>query len=79
MATIRLNYADQNGYPYWSIGRVLVDRGELKLEDASMQDPGVGAANPGRRDELLNSNLSYVFFAKRRTAMAARSALPAFR
>ena len=25
----RLNYADQNGYPYQSIGRVLVDRGEL--------------------------------------------------
>ena len=61
--TIRLNYADQNGYPYQSIGRVLVDRGELKLEDASMQ--GIQAwvrANPGRLDELLNSNPSYVFF-----------------
>lgn len=61
--TIRLNYADQNGYPYQSIGRVLVDRGELKLEDASMQGIQAWArANPGRLDELLNSNPSYVFF-----------------
>ncbi len=62
-STIRLNYADQNGYPYQSIGRVLVDRGELKLEDASMQGIQSWArANPGRLDELLNSNPSYVFF-----------------
>ncbi len=61
--TIRLNYADQNGYPYQSIGRVLVDRGELKLEDASMQGIQAWArANPGRLDELLNANPSYVFF-----------------
>jgi len=61
--TIRLNYADQNGYPYQSIGRVLVDRGELKLEEASMQGIQAWArANPGRLDELLNSNPSYVFF-----------------
>ncbi len=44
----RLNYADQNGYPYQSIGRVLVDRGELKLEEASMQGIQAWArANPG--------------------------------
>jgi membrane-bound lytic murein transglycosylase A len=58
-----LNYADQNGYPYQSIGRVLVDRGELKLEEASMQGIQAWArANPGRLDELLNNNPSYVFF-----------------
>jgi len=59
----RLNYADQNGYPYQSIGRVLVDRGELKLEEASMQGIQAWArANPGRLQELLNANPSYVFF-----------------
>lgn len=59
----RLNYADQNGYPYQSIGRVLVDRGELKLEEASMQGIQAWArANPGRLEELLNANPSYVFF-----------------
>ncbi len=34
---VRLNYADQNGHPYQSIGKALVERGELKLEEASMQ------------------------------------------
>ena len=59
----RLNYADQNGHPYQSIGRVLVDRGELKLEEASMQGIQAWArANPGRLQELLNANPSYVFF-----------------
>ena len=60
---VRLNYADQNGHPYQSIGRVLVDRGELRLEEASMQGIQAWArANPRRLDELLNSNPSYVFF-----------------
>jgi peptidoglycan lytic transglycosylase A len=59
----RLNYADQNGYPYQSIGRILVDRGELKLAEASMQGIQAWArANPERLDELLNANPSYVFF-----------------
>lgn len=60
---IRLAYSDQNGHPYRSIGRYLVDRGELNLEQASMQ--GIKAwylANPLRRDELLNANPSFVFF-----------------
>lgn len=60
---VRLNYADQNGHPYQSIGRALVDRGELKLEEASMQGIQAWArANPNRLDELLNTNPSYVFF-----------------
>lgn len=59
----RLNYADQNGHSYQSIGRVLVERGELKLEEASMQGIQAWArANPARLDELLNANPSYVFF-----------------
>ena len=60
---VRLNYADQNGHPYQSIGRTLVDRGELKLEEASMQGIQAWArANPTRLDDLLNANPSYVFF-----------------
>ena len=34
---LRVGYADQNGQPYQSIGRYLVERGELKLGEASMQ------------------------------------------
>ena len=60
---MRLAYADQNGHPYQSIGRLLVERGELTLEQASM--PGIkqwARANPSRVNELLNANPSYVFF-----------------
>ena len=60
---VRVNYADQNGHPYQSIGRVLVERGELKLEEASMQGIQAWARNnPARLDALLNTNPSYVFF-----------------
>ncbi len=60
---VRVGYADQNGHPYQSIGRWLVEKGELKLEQASM--PGIQAwarANPKRLSELLNANPSFVFF-----------------
>ena len=61
--TIRVGYADQNGHPYRSIGRVLVERGDLTLDKASMQGIKAWAqANPGKLTELLNQNGSYVFF-----------------
>ena len=60
---VRLNYADQNGHPYRSIGRWLIERGELKAEQASMQGIKTWAkANPSRLAELLNANPSLVFF-----------------
>lgn len=60
---IRLNYADQNGHPYHSIGRWLIDKGELKPEQASMQGiKNWARANPKRLQELLNTNPSLVFF-----------------
>jgi len=60
---VRLSYADQNGHPYRSIGRLLVERGELGLDQASMQGIKAWAArNPERLRELLNQNGSYVFF-----------------
>ena len=34
---VRVAYAEQNGHPYKSIGRYLVDKGELTLEQASAQ------------------------------------------
>jgi membrane-bound lytic murein transglycosylase A len=60
---VRLGYADTNGHPYRSIGRVLIDRGELTFEQASMQGIQAWArANPGKLSALLNENPSYVFF-----------------
>ena len=61
--TVRVAYGEQNGYPYKSIGKYLVDKGELKLAQASAQ--GIKAwvaANPSRKTELFNVNPSYVFF-----------------
>jgi membrane-bound lytic murein transglycosylase A len=61
--TVRVGYADTNGHPYRSVGRVLVDRGEMTLEQASMQGIAAWArANPQRVAELLDQNPSYVFF-----------------
>ena len=44
--TLRLGYADQNGHPFQSIGRYLVERGELKLNEASMSSIKTWAAMP---------------------------------
>jgi membrane-bound lytic murein transglycosylase A len=66
-STIRLAYADQNGQPYRSIGRYLVDRGELTLEETSA--PAIRNwldQNPARMHDVLNSNPSVVFFREER-------------
>jgi membrane-bound lytic murein transglycosylase A len=61
--TVRIGYADQNGHPYRAIGRVLADRGEMPLNQVSMQGIQAWArANPSRLAELLDANPSYVFF-----------------
>ncbi len=60
---IRLGYADQNGQPYRSIGRYLVNQGALTVEQAST--PGIRtwlAAHPERLREVLDANPSVVFF-----------------
>nr|WP_249384039.1 MltA domain-containing protein [Chitinivorax sp. B] len=60
---MRVNYADQNGFPYRAIGRTLIDHGELQPGQASMQAIQAWAQqNPDKLDEILNSNPSYVFF-----------------
>ncbi|MBV8658364.1 MAG: murein transglycosylase A [Burkholderiales bacterium] len=60
---LRLGYAEQNGYPYKSIGKWLIDRGELKASEASMQGIQAWArAHPERLRELLAANPSFVFF-----------------
>ncbi|NNM78888.1 MAG: transglycosylase [Gallionella sp.] len=61
--SVKVGYADQNGQPYASIGRKLVEMGELKLEQASMQ--GIkqwGEQHPDKLPALLALNPSYVFF-----------------
>jgi membrane-bound lytic murein transglycosylase A len=60
---VRVGYSEQNGHPYKSVGRLLVERGELPLEKASMQGiKAWGQKNPARLNELLQQNSSFVFF-----------------
>ena len=60
---VKVGYADQNGMPYVSVGKKLVEMGELKLEEASMQGiKAWGEKNPDKLGGLLAQNPSYVFF-----------------
>ena len=59
---LRVGYADQNGYPYKSIGKWLIDKGELTPARPPCRAFAWAQANPARLTELLNSNPSYVFF-----------------
>jgi len=58
-----VNYENQNGHPYVAIGKTLVEKEELALEDVSLFTIREWLENnPQRADEVLNSNPSYVFF-----------------
>ena len=60
---VAVGYADQNGHTYNSVGRLLIERGELTSANASMA--GIKnwvKNNPQRFRELLNNNPSFVFF-----------------
>lgn len=60
---IRVAYDGQNGHTYTAIGRVLIDRGEIKREQMSMQAIRVWLdAHPAQAGALMNQNPSYVFF-----------------
>jgi len=60
---LRVGYADANGHPYRSLGRALADRGELPLEQTSMQNiKAWAAANPRKLADALAANPSYIFF-----------------
>jgi membrane-bound lytic murein transglycosylase A len=62
-ALVRVAYAAQNDQPYKSVGRWLVEQGQLTLEQASW--PAIRAwarQNPKRVDEMLWSNPRFVFF-----------------
>ena len=55
-----VGYADQNGQPYSSIGKILIERGEIEREDISLftirqwlqQNPEQAQALLGRKSQL---------------------------
>lgn len=58
-----IGYHDQNGHPYYAIGRTLIEEGEVPREEMSMQAIRAWLAdNPDRMHDLMNRNKSFIFF-----------------
>ena len=59
----RVGFAGKNGRPYVSIGRILIDRGEIPANRLTMDSIRDWVhARPTAGPELLQNNPSYVFF-----------------
>jgi len=62
-SVVRAAYGAQNGQPYTAIGAVLIQRGELKREEVSLQSIRAWLAqHPSEAQQLMNANASFVFF-----------------
>lgn len=60
---VMLNYSNQNGHRYQSIGKLLLERGAMTRDQMSMQNIRRWVAeNPEDGRKLLDENPSYVFF-----------------
>jgi membrane-bound lytic murein transglycosylase A len=60
---IAIGYAAQNGRPYTSIGKYLIQKGELEKKAVSMQSIREFLYTHAERvDEVLNQNESFIFF-----------------
>lgn len=62
-SVMRVGFAGRNGHAYRSIGRLLIERGEMHVHEASMQRIRRWIAdNPEAGSRLLTENPSYIFF-----------------
>ncbi len=60
---VMLNYANQNGHRYHSIGKLLIERGAMSRDQMSMQNIRRWVKeHPDDGRKLLDENPSYVFF-----------------
>ena len=67
-SVLGVGYADQNGHPYRSIGKELIDMGELEKDEVNLFSIRNWLRdNPSRAAGLLDRNPSYVFFSERPT------------
>ncbi len=63
---LHVGYADQNGHPYVSIGRKLIEMGVLEPQAVDLDSIRDWlAAHPEQAEAVLDSNPSYVFFEPR--------------
>lgn len=62
-STVSLGYDGQNGRPYVSIGKLLIERGELTKDQVSLDSiKNWIRTHPDKGRALLDDNPSYVFF-----------------
>lgn len=62
---ILIGYSGKNGYPYTSIGKVLIQRGELDSATMSMQKIRLWLeAHPAQAQEVMEQDQSFVYFKK---------------
>lgn len=62
-SVVRAAYAAQNGRAYTAIGAVLIQRGDLKREEVSMQSIRAWLSqHPEEAPQIMNANASFVFF-----------------
>jgi membrane-bound lytic murein transglycosylase A len=72
---VRVTYAAKSGHPFTGPGGILTELGEIPRAKVTMQSIRAWlAANPGRVDEILWRNRSYIFF--REAPVAEPSAGP---
>ncbi|MFI5010842.1 MAG: murein transglycosylase A [Hyphomicrobiales bacterium] len=61
---VRLRYAGRNGWPYTSVGRLLIEQGAIAAEAMSLEAlTDWLRAHPGEAEAIMGRNRSYVFFA----------------
>ena len=68
---LAVGYVAENGHPYTSIAKILIDTGKLERHKASMQ--GIRKyfkQNPNDVEEVIFQNKSFVFFEKQRDTEA---------
>lgn len=69
----RLVYAGRNGHPYTSVGRKIVERGDMTLEEMTLAKLMAWLrADAARGRALMELNRSYVFFARNDALDAAK-------
>ncbi len=66
---LAVGYADQNGQPYTSIGKILIEGGEIPREEISLFTIQHWLKeHPQQAQALLEKNRSYIFFQLRKNA-----------
>ena len=62
-SSLRVSFSGRNGYPYTSIGKVLVQKGEIPLSEMSLERLLQWLKDsPQKAQSIMNHNESFIFF-----------------